>query len=104
MSGTYTLDELTYQLTAAAKTRGRKELFCAGDVLGVLRSAIPPAEPTAPGQPSWALLTGVAIIEEPSFEPGRFRLVHHDNCEVDTAALTVHHDRCSVTDDGTLQR
>jgi hypothetical protein len=99
---TYTLDELKYRLTAAAKTRGRKELSCGTEVVAALRDAIPPAEPVPPGQPSPALLMGVDIIDDPAMEPRQFRLVRHSDCSVDTVRLTVSHGWCPVTAGGIL--
>ena len=99
----YTLDELRYLLTAAARTPGRKDFRCAADVVDALSEAIPAAEPVPPGQPSLALLMGVSIIRESAFEPGRFRMVRHDRCDVDVEARTVSHGRCPVIADGIVR-
>jgi hypothetical protein len=96
----HTLDQLVELLTTAARARGQSDLTCAPDVLDALAEAIPAAEPEPPGMPSTAWMMSVNLIRGPEMEPGRFRLVKHDNCEVDTERLAVYHDRCTVTADG----
>ena len=96
MTITWTIDELAHLLTVAARQRGRRELSAAENVIEALGRIIPPAAPVPPGQPSLALLMGVNIIKEPSFQPGEFRLTRHNDCQVDIGSRTVHHGRCGV--------
>jgi len=99
---TYTLAELQYLLTTAARASGRKTLTCAQDVLTAIREANPPAEPADFGQPSLSTLTAVDIITDPTYQPGQFRLVRHDSCHVNVSAQEVTHGLCPAIADGTL--
>ncbi|HEV2375178.1 MAG TPA: hypothetical protein VGS19_23840 [Streptosporangiaceae bacterium] len=98
-----TLTEIQSLLATTLKTRGHKELTCAGDVAEALADAIPEAAPVPPGEPSLALLTGIPIIPDPSFAPGAYRLVQHDRCDVDVESRTVAHDRCTVLLEGNIR-
>jgi hypothetical protein len=95
----YTLAELLYQLTAAAKTRGRTVLHAHPSVIGALTGTVPAADPVPPGMPDPSRLTAVELTAEPSWVAGSFRLIRHDGCYVN-AAGDVHHGACPVTADG----
>jgi hypothetical protein len=108
-----TLDELTEQLSRAARTPGDKQLLCARDVADALAASLPPPSPPAlPGSLFHdagviAELLAVTIIVTPDAPPGTFRLVsHYDperraiSCEV--RGETVVHERCRVITEGVL--
>lgn len=101
----WTLDDLMAELRKAASTRGSKDLTLAEDVWTAMRDSVPESGPVMPWETERmaAQLLAVNVILGESFEPGRFRLVHHDNCDVDTETRTVDHSRCTVTAEGIVR-
>jgi hypothetical protein len=90
---TYTEDEFGYTMAEAAKSRGRKQLFCGEAVLAWLKESFELAIP-------FAMLTGIDIIALDSYAPTEFRIIRHDSCIVANNDVT--HGRCSVIADGFL--
>ena len=101
----WTLDDLMAELRKAASTRGSKDLTLAEDVWTAMRDSVPESGPVMPWETERmaAQLLAVNVILGESFEPGRFRLVHHDNCDVDIETRTVDHSRCTVAAEGIVR-
>jgi len=86
----------------------RKVLECAADVCEALKAEIPPSDHAYDAASSFipameSYLIGIDIVILDSLQPGHWRLIRHDHCEVDAGAGTVSHDLCSVMDEGTIR-
>jgi DNA-binding transcriptional ArsR family regulator len=85
---------------------GRRALLCARDVCDEIALALPvrPGSPFAPWMPGASVFVGIDVTVIDAYEPGRWKLVLHDGCEViggstPGEAMIVTHRRCAVLAD-----
>lgn len=95
------MEDLIALLNAHAGTPCRKVLVCARDVWETLSAAGAPVAIVQPWEFDVSELTGIGVIVGKGYEPGRWKLIRHDKCEViggETVdqALIVHHEGCAV--------
>lgn len=81
-------------------TKYGKVLLCAQDVWADVKASVPPAPPRMPWEVDLDLF-GIQVNVIDSYEPGRWRVVRHDHCQViggetQEQAMLVTHEGCTV--------
>jgi predicted ArsR family transcriptional regulator len=82
-------------------TRHLKVLHCAQDVWDEIRVASAPAAPRMPWETDLRSLTAVEVTVAEHYEPGRWKMIRHDHCQVtggetQEQAMLVTHEGCTV--------
>jgi hypothetical protein len=95
------MDDLMLLLITCSATPFRTVLLCAADVWESVRAADVPAALASPLEFDACELTGTVVITAPGYQPGRWKLIQHDNCCVTRSRTcldspVVTHDGCTV--------
>lgn len=95
------MEDLISLLNTHAGTPHRTVLVCAQGVWEKLKASGAPVAICHPWEFDVSELTGTGVIIAKGYEPGRWKLIRHDKCEViggETIdqALIVHHEGCAV--------
>ncbi len=104
MTGTSAISELV-ALVRASLGDGQRELQCAPDVCRALpRSPLEGYRNVSPDIPA-SMALGIRVTMMDHYEPGRWRLIRHDRCDVIGGfdlgqAVMITHEHCTVLREG----